>query len=539
MKTTGDVPVLTKEKKTAFDWIEQNKSALSAHHLAIWNYAEPSWREYKSAQFYVDLLRHEGFTVEQGSATMPTAFCAVYGNGKPVLSAYAEYDAVPGMSQAPVAHRSPRPGMHQSAPGHTDPHSALGIGALTGVLAAKHAMDQHKLPGTIKFFGEPAEKMCGSKPIHAAHGYYDDIDAAISFHPTSLPATSNSTIWDTHCGCYWSKVYSFECPEPETWGSAGGREGGNNSHTTARAPGAIDAICMMYTVTKYTKEAMLPRTGAWTLNEYILVGGQATSDNLAPTLGQIQYAWRCPTIAMAQKIEAVLDRNAEHVAAMTHCVVTPHWITKTRPGLPNHALARLTYRNLELAGPPVFTEEAKEFARDIQKGLGITPMENPFLADICELHDPEEAELEIRKLLPPWQINYTADDYVEYTWHAPTVRLYVGRAMLQPPQSDYVYPDWTRCAMGGFAPTIDPLWYTAGRAVGATLVELLTNPEELAKCRAEFLERTGGGIGGSKWVAPLLPQDFVAPVDFRWPEYVQTVRGEDWWIPSPQRFANQ
>ena len=40
-------------------------------------------------------------------------------------------------------------------------------------------------------FGEPAEKMCASKPIHAAHGYYRDLDAAISFHPHSFPALTN------------------------------------------------------------------------------------------------------------------------------------------------------------------------------------------------------------------------------------------------------------------------------------------------------------------------------------------------------------
>jgi len=55
------------------------------------------------------------------------------------------------------------------------------------------------------------------KPIHAAHGYYDDLDAAISFHPAYFRSYSNTTIWDTHCGAYWNKMYTFECPHPETW----------------------------------------------------------------------------------------------------------------------------------------------------------------------------------------------------------------------------------------------------------------------------------------------------------------------------------
>jgi aminobenzoyl-glutamate utilization protein B len=70
----------------------------------------------------------------------------------------------------------------------------------------------------------------------------------------------------------------------------------------------------MYTTTKYTKEAMLPHGSYWTLNEFVMVAGQCTSDNLPPRIGQIQYAWRTPTLAMAQQIYDVLENNAKHVA---------------------------------------------------------------------------------------------------------------------------------------------------------------------------------------------------------------------------------
>ena len=160
---------------------------------------------------------------------------------------------------------------------------------------------QHGIPGTLKFFGEPAEKVCGSKPVHAAHGYYDDLDAAISFHPAYFRTYSNTTVWDTHCGSYWSKIYTFECPHPEHWAAMGASDSAN-PHTSARAPGAIDAVCLMYTTSKYTKEAMLPHTGTWTINEAILAAGQATADNLAPNFSQIQYASRAPTLAMQERI---------------------------------------------------------------------------------------------------------------------------------------------------------------------------------------------------------------------------------------------
>jgi aminobenzoyl-glutamate utilization protein B len=30
----------------------------------------------------------------------------------------------------------------------------------------------------------------------------------------------------------------------------------------------------------------------------------------------------------------------------------------------------------------------------------------------------------------------------------------------------------------------------------------------------------------------MLPADFRPPVDLRWPEYITTARGEEWWIPT-------
>jgi len=518
---------LATEKQAAWDWIEENRQRLSDFHQQIWHYAETAWREYRSAAAYRDLLRAEGFQLEEGSGGMPTAFVATWGSGRPVLATYAEYDAVPENSQEQVPYPQPRAGLHPWAPGHTDPHSALGTAALTGVLAAKAAMERLGLPGTLKLFGEPAEKVCGSKPVHAAKGYYDDLDAAISYHPHP----TNTTIWDTHCGAYWSCVFTFECPAPEEWIDQRLLAHPDRPHAAARAPAALDAVCLMYTTTKYSKEAMYPHTGTWTLNEFILVAGQCTSDNLPPRMAQIQYAWRSPTLEIQEQIYRVLESNARHTAGATGCVASVRWVTKTRVGLPNHAMAALTYRNLELAGGTAYDEEARRFAREIQQHLGFEPMENPFTEESQRLTPPQEWEAGIRRGLPDWQHNFTSDDYVEYTWHTPTVRLNTGRPRLKPPRPGYQYPAWVNNALGGVRACIDPSIFAAGKTIAGTLLDLVTQPQELEKAQSEFRERTGG-IGGSAWVAPLLPRDFPPPVDLRWPEYVQTVRGEEWWIPT-------
>ena len=536
MVSIGDV------KEAAFKFIDQNRGWLSEFHLEIWNYAEPAFREYRSAEAYVRLLRGEGFEVEEGTGGMPTAFMATWGEGRPLLGTYAEYDAVPGHNQKPVPYRAPRDGLHPYAAGHTDPHSALGAAALFGVLAAKHAMERYGIKGSLRIFGEPAEKVCGSKPVHAAKGYYDGADAYISYHP----GYANYVRGEIQGGAYWSLLFQFECDDPVDWykliavDPTPYRRGW---HSGGRVPAALDAVCLMYMMTKMAKEAMLPHTAYWTLNEFIMVGGQCTSDNLPPKISQIQYAYRSPTLTMQERITRVLENNARAAARMAFCEVYERWITKTRVGLPNLVMAEVTYENLKLVGPPRYGEEAKRFAREIQRSLGYEPMAEPFLEHGLTygggeaekpILSPREMDELIRRAHPAWVRNMGSDDYVEYTWHAPTSRFFTARPVLKPLPDGRPYPWWVHVAMGGNPCTIDPCIITAAKTIAATFIDLLMKPEILRRAWSEFDERTGGGIGGSKWVSPLLPRDFEPPIDLRWPEYVSTPRGEEWWIPTPK-----
>jgi len=518
----------------AYDWVESHRPALSDWHRTIWEFAEPAWREYRSAAWFVERLKQEGFSVEAGSAGMPTAFAAEWSNGPgPAVATYAEYDAVPGNCQAASTRRGPRPGLSEHAPGHTDPHSALGIGALAAILATKHAMERGRIGGTLKFFGEPAEKVQGSKLVHGLKGYYDGLDAIVSYHPFYMLPLCNTTRWDTHCGAYGSRIYSFLCDSPETWPQAASDSPIAAAHSAARAPGANLALVTMYSLVKATMESMLAHTGGWSLNEAILTAGQATADNLPAQLAQINYAWRAPELRMADAILDVLDRNAEHAAAVAHCRLVKRWVSRTRPGVANHALAELAYRNLERVGAPRYGEDAIALAREIQRHLGLEPMARPFLPACETLIEPRAAEAKLREQMPAWQTNWTSDDYVEMTWYAPTVRLYIARPMLAVPKGYAGYPAWVSNALGGLAPCIDPTVVVAGKTIAGTLLDLLTEPKLVEAARTEFKERTGG----QRFVAPLLPKDFAPPLDYRWPEYATTARGTDWWIPASEELA--
>jgi aminobenzoyl-glutamate utilization protein B len=517
-------------RSTAHAWIAENHASWSAWNSHIWTLGETAWREYRSASWYVERLRSEGFSVEEGSGGMPTAFAANWSNGPgPTIMAYAEYDAVPGNCQAAAPYRAPRPGLSRFAGGHTDPHSALGMGALVGALAAKEAMQRHGITGTLRFMGEPAEKVRGSKPIHAAKGYYDGLDAIISFHPHYMLPYCNTVRWDTHCGPYYAAIYEFLCEQPETWLAGAVKDGAGApipaAHTAARAPGANDAVVAMYTFSKMLRDHMLPHTGTWTLNETILASGQATADNLAAQMAMIMYAARAPDVAMLNKIYAVLDSNAEAAATLSHCTVKRHWVSKSKPGLPNHEMARLTFRNLMLAGAPAYDAEAVAFAQAVQKELGLEPMAEPFADELSQIVSPEEAERRVRQQIPAWQSHYTSDDYTDMTWFAPTVRFYVGRAMLKAPPG-FAYPDWVLNALGGAPACIDPTVATAARTISGTILDLMSNPPLLARAQAEFFARKVESDDPAPWC------DYPPPIDFPWPEYVETPRGREWWIPA-------
>ncbi len=156
-------------------------------------------------------------------------------------------------------------------------------------------------------------------------------------------------------------------------------------------------------------------------------------------------------------------------------------------------------------------------------------MQEPFLDALSGLIPPQEAEAILREDLPPSQLNSTSDDYTDMTWHTPTARFYIARPALKAPTGQ-AYPAWVMNAMGGIPATIDPMIKVAAKTLAVSALRMLEDQTARQSAMDEFNLRTGGGVGGDKWIAPLC--DYDPPVHFRWPEYVTTARGRDWTIPS-------
>ena len=91
-------------------YIDENADSYGDIAQEIWELAELGYMETESSALLQSTLNREGFEVEAGVAGIPTAFVASWKNGDgPIVGIMAEYDALPGITQAPRTRLRPPP----------------------------------------------------------------------------------------------------------------------------------------------------------------------------------------------------------------------------------------------------------------------------------------------------------------------------------------------------------------------------------------------------------------------------------------------
>jgi aminobenzoyl-glutamate utilization protein B len=478
------------EKATINKWVDDNAVEMAEMSDKIFDYAEPGLREYKSSKLLADYLRKSGFNVETGVSDMPTAFNSEWGEKGPVIGFFAEYDATPGHSQKAVPWDEPAV---PYGPGFTDAHNMLGVASCFAAVALKETADKHGIDTRIRLLGTPAEKLCVGKPFMARDGLFEGMDALLAWHPGG-PTSVLGDVWPL---TYMSMVFEFKVE------SAAGGQSGDVSY-----PGALDAAVLMYNNVNTMKEHMpaLTRRGG-SINEFMMTGGQCTVST--PEFSQLVYAWRTNNLHEQDAIRKTIERCAQGAAVAADCNVEPRLLTAVRTGLPNKTLTDIVLANLKAHGSNRYTEEDKAFAREIQRSLGHKETEQPYDVSIIE---PEKA----------YGAFHPADDVNEFTWHAPTARLYVSKAMTR----GFRYPRWVESALCGVGAT-HRMGETAAKVLATSAFDLLNKPEVLEAAKTEFNERKS-----EHWEKPLIPAGVKPPISLRWPEWVSRP-GSEWWIPSP------
>lgn len=320
--------------------IDAHAEELMGLAMKIWENPEMGWHEFKAVEWTAECLRNNGFETETGAYGMPTCIRALWGSGRPVVGILAEYDCLPGLSQKVKPYRDP---VIEGGIGHGCGHNLLGTGCLGACIGLKEAMKKENIPGTIIFYGCPAEEQLTGKGFMAKMGAFKECDFTITWHPSDA---CRDTL-GAHTGVEGMEV-SFA---------------GITSHA-AGAPhlgrSALDAVQLMNIGVEFLREHV---TDDVRMHYIITDGGLAP--NIVPDHASVKYFIR------ALKRSAIIDaynrviRCAEGAALMTDTKMHVTRLGGLYPTLQNRVIAEAVQearRNIPLLS---YTEEELAFAEEL------------------------------------------------------------------------------------------------------------------------------------------------------------------------------
>ena len=326
--------------------IEGKRDAYIQAACEIWDNPELCFHEDKSAAILEDLLEKAGFAVKKGVAGMTTAFVAEYGSGSPVIGIMGEYDALPGMSQeSGCTERKP---IVEGGPGHGCGHNLLGTAGVAAVTAIKEYMEAHGVKGTIRYYGCPAEEGGCGKAYMARAGLFEDLDAALSWHPSRWLAP-----WMLKLNASLGSTFTFT---------------GKASHASS-APqmgrSALDACELMNVGVNYLREHI--SSDAKVHYAYLDAGG--TAPNIVQAHAVLKYQFRAPTVEEAMDIRSRVEDIARGAALMTGTKVEIQYNEGYSNYVPNIALTKVMGKAVEEVGPIQYDEADYELAKKFRASL--------------------------------------------------------------------------------------------------------------------------------------------------------------------------
>ena len=297
-----------------------DRHAAELMKTADWIHAHPEvgHQEVEASRRLAGMLQSAGIPVEMGTAGMATAFKAELGGkraARPRVAILAEYDALPGL-------------------GHGCGHNLIGTSAIGAGLALNEVVPE--LDGTIWVLGTPAEESAapnsGGKVHMVNAGVFEDVDAAIMFHP----GTETAVTLDRSLAARGFEFYFHG----RAAHAAGAPEDGIN---------ALDAVVMMYNAVSAMRQQVRSDVR---IHGIILSGGAAA--NIIPDYAAIRYRTRADDSEYLAEIVERVVACAEGAAKATGCRL--EW-KEYMPGyentMPNKVLLELMSANLRALGTQV------------------------------------------------------------------------------------------------------------------------------------------------------------------------------------------
>lgn len=412
----------------------------------IWEWAELGYQEERSANLLKAQLREAGFRIEEGVASIPTAFVAEWGSGGPVIAILAEYDALPGISQtaAPTREQS------ELAAGHACGHNLFGAGSLTAAIATAQWLEATGTPGRIRLYGTPAEEGGSGKVYMARAGLFDDVDIALHWHADDEnSAAARTSLANRSAKFRFRGVSAHAAGAPE------------------RGRSALDGVEAMNLMVNMMRE----HTSMDTRIHYVITAG-GSAPNVIPDFAEVFYYVRHSDADEVRALWKRLEDVARGAALGTGTEVEWEIIHGNNPLLVNETLARAMDEKLRQVGGVEYTAEERAWAERIQESLGDAAKTLDSAGEI----QPYDKSL-----------GYGSTDVGDVSWATPTVG--VRTATWVPGTSAH---SWQAVAASGSSIGVKGA-QLAAKALALMAVELFTDPELRAAARAEFDAARGQG----------------------------------------------
>ena len=471
--------------QTVKDLVASQADAAVALAKEIWNYAELSYEEVRSAAALMEALKKEGFAIEEGIAGIPTAFTATFqsGSGKPVVGFLAEYDALAGLSQkagCPV-----QEAVEPGGAGHGCGHNLLGAGCYAAAVALKDYLVKENKDGTVIFFGCPAEEGAGAKQFIARAGYFDNVDFAYTWHPETINEVgSKGSVAIMGANFTFNGVAAHAGAEPHLGRSA------------------LDAVELMNVGCNYLREHMID--AARIHYAYSDAGGSAP--NVVQSCAVIKYEVRAPKVSQVQELFTRVVDVAKGAALMTGTKMQYEITMAFSDYTANRTLGAVVDQCFRELGAPDWTEEDYDLAAGFLRTYPRSTMAG-IREKLGAYFAPEELDKALEKPLDsmvhpfnPKETGYNSGstDVGDVGYATPTVMFHVATACL-----GNVGHSWQNTAFACSGIGMKGM-LRAAEVMTLSAIRTMAQPELIRKAKEELIRKNGG-----KYRCPL--PDYVAP----------------------------
>ena len=458
-------------KQTAWKEIDNTAAEILEASDIIWDCAETAFLETKSMKVLCDLLRKEGFEVEEGTAGVPTAFKGTFGSGKPVIGFLGEYDALSGLNQ--VAGVAEKQAFNSGAPGHGCGHNMLGTASLSAAIGVKKYLEETGKSGTVVYFGCPGEEGGSGKAFMAKGGAFEGLDAAITWHPGDITRADTGSSLANYQVAY--KFYG-------TSAHAGGAPHLGRS--------ALDALELMNMGVQFLREHVVPEARI----HYAITNTGGYSPNVVQPYAEVLYLIRAPRTSQVEEIYQRVNKIAEGAAHMTETRVEIDFVKGCSNLVSNRVIAKKLWENLVELGAPEYTEEEEALAKSIHETVAkpyesIEKFAKEFNKETKQeilSHKGESLYKFVVPFLENGVMSFGSTDVGDVSWNCPTAQCYVVTWAAGTPGHS-----WQIVAQGKSGLAHKGLIYAAKAMAGAA-IDMYEDPAVIEAAKEDMLETLDG-----------------------------------------------